>query len=161
MKCIGSCITREEWQAGAPECFECHEYDTDDMPSRNIVLDLGNARSPPGIDLVPTFTTSNKRMCLMLATGQMGLLRLEDAERLQVRCILWPVCRAFRCSRGQSACRRVGHCHACCRVCSGSVSWCRNECCALGAAWYTLLQLAHNGTARVMHSIITFCSRCC
>eukprot|EP00798_Chlamydomonas_sp_ICE-L_P008364 gene8364-2607_t len=39
--------------------------------------------SGPGVDLVPTFTTNNDRMCLVLANGQMGLLRTEDAERLQ------------------------------------------------------------------------------
>ena len=41
--------------------------------------------SAPGVDIVPTFTTNNDRMCLVLRTGQLGLLRIEDAERLQVR----------------------------------------------------------------------------
>lgn len=37
------------------------------------------------IDMVPTFTTSNERICLLMASsGQMGSLRIEDAERLQV-----------------------------------------------------------------------------
>ena len=36
------------------------------------------------MDLVPTFTTSNQRICLLLANGRMGFLRIEDAERLQV-----------------------------------------------------------------------------
>lgn len=36
------------------------------------------------MDVVPTFTTSNDRMCLLLSTGRMGMLRIEDAERLQV-----------------------------------------------------------------------------
>jgi hypothetical protein len=35
--------------------------------------------------VVPTFTTSNARMCLLLSNGRFGLLRIEDAERLQVR----------------------------------------------------------------------------
>lgn len=36
------------------------------------------------IDMVPTFTTSNERICLLMTSGQMGSLRIEDAERLQV-----------------------------------------------------------------------------
>lgn len=42
-------------------------------------------RSAAGVDVVPTFTTSNARMCLLLSNGRFGLLRIEDAERLQVR----------------------------------------------------------------------------
>ena len=49
-----------------------------------LVQDLGNARSPPSLELTPTFTTLNRRICLLLATGEMGRLRIEDAERLQV-----------------------------------------------------------------------------
>lgn len=41
-------------------------------------------RSAAGVDVVPTFTTSNARMCLLLSNGRFGLLRIEDAERLQV-----------------------------------------------------------------------------
>jgi hypothetical protein len=41
-------------------------------------------RSPAGEDVVPTFTTSNDRMLLALADGTSGMLRVEDAERLQV-----------------------------------------------------------------------------
>jgi hypothetical protein len=41
-------------------------------------------RSPAGEDVVPTLTTSNDRMLLLLAGGQQGMLRVEDAERLQV-----------------------------------------------------------------------------
>lgn len=33
---------------------------------------------------MPTFTTSNERMLLLLADGASGMLRVEDAERLQV-----------------------------------------------------------------------------
>lgn len=35
---------------------------------------------------MPTFTTSNDRMMLLLSSGQSGMLRIEDAERLQVGC---------------------------------------------------------------------------
>lgn len=41
-------------------------------------------RSPAGEDVVPTFTTSNERMLLLLSGGASGMLRVEDAERLQV-----------------------------------------------------------------------------
>ena len=37
------------------------------------------------VDRIPTMKTSNCRMCLLLATGQMGMLIIEDAERLQAR----------------------------------------------------------------------------
>lgn len=37
---------------------------------------------------MPTFTTSNERMLLLLADGASGMLRVEDAERLQVRTLL-------------------------------------------------------------------------
>lgn len=36
------------------------------------------------MDVVPTFTTSNDRMMLLLSSGLSGMLRIEDAERLQV-----------------------------------------------------------------------------
>ncbi len=45
---------------------------------------LPPCRSPAGEDVVPTFTTSNERILLLLAPGASGMLRLEDAERLQV-----------------------------------------------------------------------------
>ena len=45
----------------------------------------GACRSPPVVDRVPTMKTANCRMCLLLATGQMGMLQIEDAERLQAR----------------------------------------------------------------------------
>jgi hypothetical protein len=44
----------------------------------------GHFRSAAGVDVVPTFTTSNDRMCLLLSRGKFGLLRIDDAERLQV-----------------------------------------------------------------------------
>ena len=36
------------------------------------------------MDVVPTFKTTNGRLLLMMALGQCGLLRIQDAERLQV-----------------------------------------------------------------------------
>lgn len=81
LKCMGGCVPPGD--ANAQPCFECHDPSIDSADGCSIAMDMGNARSPPGIDVVPTFTTNNKRMCLLLATGQMGLLRIEDAERLQ------------------------------------------------------------------------------
>ena len=43
------------------------------------------------VDRIPTMKTSNCRMCLLLATGQMGMLLIEDAERLQARPPACPV----------------------------------------------------------------------
>jgi hypothetical protein len=52
----------------------------------NCTILLLPARSScAGVDVVPTFTTSNARLCLLLPDGRYGLLRMEDAERLQVR----------------------------------------------------------------------------
>jgi hypothetical protein len=79
MKCQGGCKAPEQTSGG---CFECYEPDSTD--AINIAMDLANARSPPARELVPTFTTHNRRICLLLATGEMGRLRIEDAERLQV-----------------------------------------------------------------------------
>jgi hypothetical protein len=84
MKCMGGCCSPKEHTELGKACYECHEPCVDDVSSCNLVLDLGNARSAPGVDVVPTFTTNNKRMCLLLANGEMGMLRIEDAERLQV-----------------------------------------------------------------------------
>jgi hypothetical protein len=52
-------------------------------------------RSAAGVDVVPTFTTSNARICLLLSNGKYGALRIEDAERLQVRG-LWVWARSIR-----------------------------------------------------------------
>jgi hypothetical protein len=41
-------------------------------------------RSAPAVDCVPTLKTANSRICLLLPSGQVGLLRIDDAERLQV-----------------------------------------------------------------------------
>lgn len=38
------------------------------------------------MDCVPTLKTANSRICLLLPSGVMGLLRIDDAERLQARC---------------------------------------------------------------------------
>jgi hypothetical protein len=84
MKCVGGCIPKVQAVEGAQMCFECHEPEGHALSECNVVLDLSNARVPPGVDLVPTFTTNNRRMCLLLATRGMGMLRVEDVERLQV-----------------------------------------------------------------------------
>ena len=52
-------------------------------------------RSSPVIDMVPTFTTSNERICLLMTNGHMGSLRIEDAERLQVQLMALPLVRCL------------------------------------------------------------------
>ena len=41
-------------------------------------------RSSPPLDVVPTFKTNNSRMLMILDQQRLGLLRITDAERLQV-----------------------------------------------------------------------------
>jgi len=67
-------------------CYECYMSHVSPQADQeySFALDLGNARSAPGVDVVPTFTTNNDRICLLLSTHKMGMLRIEDAERLQV-----------------------------------------------------------------------------
>lgn len=78
--CPGSCKKLFEGQT----CYTCH-YQSERRPQDvSYAIDLGNAVSPAGEDVVPTFTTSNDRMLLLLSSGQSGMLRCEDAERLQV-----------------------------------------------------------------------------
>lgn len=84
MKCLGGCCTDEESEKGAYECFKCHEPNILELNTYSVAIDLGNAQSAPSVDMVPTFTTNNDRMCLLLANGDMGMLKIEDAERLQV-----------------------------------------------------------------------------
>ena len=49
----------------------------------------GACRSIPTTDCLPTLKTHNDRICLLLASGQWGMLRLEDAERAQVGTVTW------------------------------------------------------------------------
>jgi site-specific DNA-cytosine methylase len=66
-----------------------HDHDDDDDRCRrrhqslSYAVDMGNALSQAATDIVPTFTTSNERILLLLADGRSGMLRIEDAERLQ------------------------------------------------------------------------------
>jgi site-specific DNA-cytosine methylase len=48
-----------------------------------IAVDLSNAQNAPVTGLLPTMTTGNCRMALLLPCGSFGLLRIQDAERLQ------------------------------------------------------------------------------
>lgn len=73
-------------------CYPCHmealaeKQDDEDI---TYAIDLGNAISAPGEDIVPTFTTSNDRILLLLPDGRKGMLRVEDAERLQGLPVGW------------------------------------------------------------------------
>ena len=107
-KCLGSCTSGN--RVDPSPCYECYQppiksvksIPAADMPGPSsssapinvdledvdlsdcaLALDLGNARSAPGIDIMPTFTTMNDRLVLILPTGKIGLLRTDDAERLQ------------------------------------------------------------------------------
>lgn len=85
MPCPGAC----ENLFGGRRCYSCHknlerrkqsDFIDDDV---SYAVDLGNAMSPPSVDAVPTFTTRNDRILCLLPDGRRGLLRIEDAERLQ------------------------------------------------------------------------------
>ena len=78
-RCLGGC--RGVDGRGRP-CWECYEPPLS-LDLCSVVIDEGNARNAPSVDIVPTFTTTNNRMLLVLPDRQMGLLRIEDAERLQ------------------------------------------------------------------------------
>ncbi len=54
-----------------------------------IAVDLSNAQNAPCVGLTPTFTTGNCRMALLLPGGEFGLLRIQDAERLQGLPVDW------------------------------------------------------------------------
>ena len=54
-----------------------------DASSPGVCIDLSNAQCSPAVGLAPTFTKSNCRMGVLLGDGQFGLLRIQDAERLQ------------------------------------------------------------------------------
>ncbi|KDD76604.1 hypothetical protein H632_c164p0, partial [Helicosporidium sp. ATCC 50920] len=81
-RCMGSC----ERLFGGQRCFSCHLARLErgeDPDALSYALDLSNALSPAGVDVVPTFTTGNDRMLLLLSSGAAGMLRCEDGERLQ------------------------------------------------------------------------------
>ncbi|KAK9799826.1 hypothetical protein WJX73_006324 [Symbiochloris irregularis] len=73
--CRGACLQLFNGRA----CYQCH----DPVENCSYAVDLGNAQSSPPTDVVPTFKTTNERICLLLANDTMGMLRIEDAERLQ------------------------------------------------------------------------------
>jgi len=85
--CLGSCLDRSSENGASGVCYECFQEEmlTKENIEHSFALDLGNARSAPGVDVVPTFTTHNDRICLLLGSKKMGMLRIQDAERLQVR----------------------------------------------------------------------------
>jgi len=80
--CPGSCKQLFEDN----ECYECH---LETLKQRNsnenvsFAIDMGCAICRPGEDIIPSFTTANDRILLLLADGRTGMLRVEDAERLQ------------------------------------------------------------------------------
>jgi hypothetical protein len=80
--CPGSCMKLFD----GLKCYKCHQESLKERNSNEDVsfaIDLGCAICKPGEDIIPSFTTANDRILLLLADGRSGLLRIEDAERLQ------------------------------------------------------------------------------
>ena len=70
-----------------------------------IAVDLSNAQNAPVVGLLPTMTTGNCRMAVLLPCGSFGLLRIQDAERLQGMPPDWTEPGAVLASRGVSQSR--------------------------------------------------------
>jgi site-specific DNA-cytosine methylase len=80
--CFGAC--KELFEGNV--CFQCHQKQLKERNSNSSVsfaIDLGQAMARPGEDVVPSLTTSNDRILLLLRDGRVGMLRVEDGERLQ------------------------------------------------------------------------------
>ena len=73
---------------GAP-CAQCYlpwrETTAAADAPRCFAADLSNAQSAPCEEMIPCMTTNNCRVCVALPSGAFGLLRIEDADRLQAR----------------------------------------------------------------------------
>ena len=81
-QCLGACKQLFEGNM----CFSCRKMETKNRTSNkevNFALDLGQATARPAEDVVPSLTTSNDRILLLLRDGRVGMLRVEDGERLQ------------------------------------------------------------------------------
>ena len=60
------------------------DLDEADVWPLGVCIDLSSAQSSPCIGMTPTFTTGNCRMAVLKGKDkQFGLLRIQDAERLQ------------------------------------------------------------------------------
>ena len=80
--CLGACRQLFEDHP----CYACHKLELLRRTSNkdiNFAIDLGQATAKPGEDVVPSLTTSNDRILLLLRDGRVGMLRVEDGERLQ------------------------------------------------------------------------------
>jgi len=75
-KCPGGCART----LGAP-CFACHRPAGGDPFT--VAFDLGNAQSPPCVDVIPTLKTTNMNIALLFPDASSALLSPGDAERLQ------------------------------------------------------------------------------
>ena len=75
-KCPGGCGAA----LGGP-CFACHRPGGGDPFT--VAFDLGNAQSPPCVDVVPTLKTTNMNIALLFPDNTSALLSPGDAERLQ------------------------------------------------------------------------------
>jgi site-specific DNA-cytosine methylase len=81
-QCVGAC---RQLFDNTP-CYSCHTFESQTRTSNkdvNFAVDLGQAMAKPAEDVVPSLTTSNDRILLLLRDGRVGMLRVEDAERIQ------------------------------------------------------------------------------
>ena len=80
--CVGAC---RQLFDNTP-CYSCHALESQRRTSNkdvNFAVDLAQAMAKPAEDVVPSLTTSNDRILLLLRDGRVGMLRVEDAERIQ------------------------------------------------------------------------------
>jgi len=123
--CLGACAAAfgqpcaECGLAGAPVDADVTPPDTGsrDAPSAadaaatalqmqlGVAVDLSNAQNAPCVGMLPTMTTGNCRMAILLPGGAFGLVRIQDAERLQGLPVDWTEPAAVLGSRGGSASR--------------------------------------------------------
>jgi len=98
-------VTEEEAdaEAGAPVAVVDAAGDALEATIRfGIAADLSNAQNSPSIGITPTFTTGNCRMSVLLPSGAFGLLRIQDAERLQGLPVDWTDAASVCASRAVS-----------------------------------------------------------
>ena len=80
--CLGAC----RGMFDDNPCYSCHTLELRNRTSNrdvNFGIDLAQATAKPGEDVLPSLTTSNDRILLLLRDGRVGMLRVEDGERMQ------------------------------------------------------------------------------
>lgn len=93
------CSYATQGDAEAMQCFECFQrgvgerfsqlktpperYAAKYAATSALSMDTNSALGVPSMDMVPTFTTQNFKMCISIPGKPLTMLRIEDAERLQ------------------------------------------------------------------------------